>query len=353
VADRFLKRRVLLATVSTLGLCAATLSVLCLTGTVQLWDVLAVAFVTGTAAAFDNPTRQAFVHELVGGIRLRNAVSLNAAVSQLGMMVGPALGAALMATLGIGASFACSAGTYVVVAISFGLIRRSQLHETPVLGRGRGQVRSALAEIGRRTDILWPLVLAGFGGFFITNFPVSLAAFTKEFGTGAGGLGFMTSSLAVGSVIGALISARWPGSRLRGLVALTAGIAAAQILAGLMPGIVALCSALVVAGFAASPFRIASNTAVQLAASDAMRGRVMGVFMLLVLGTAAAGGPVVGFVDEHLGAATGFLAGGAVMMLVALLVAGRLSRVSGKPLRPEVRMEASRIRNRLAAVTGR
>jgi len=344
VADRYDKRRVLLGTVSSLSACAGVLGVLCLTGTVQLWHVLAIAFVTGTAACFDNPTRSALVHEIVGPARLRNAVSVNSAVFQLGALAGPAISAGLITAVGTGCAFLACATSYVAVAAAFVAMRRSDLLAGPPLARGRDQLRDAVAEIRRTPTLGWPIVLAGVCAFFTTNFAVTLTAYAKDLQLDAGGYGELTIALAVGSLIGALVSARWPGSRLRHLVALAAGLAATQLLAAAMPGQLALSLALVLVGMVGMPFLITTNTSIQLAASDAMRGRVMGVYMLVTLGTAAAGGPVIGLLAQQFGAPAGLVAGGLVIAVSAGYAARRLARAGRIEVRGQLRVELARMR---------
>jgi MFS family permease len=352
-ADRFDKRRILLTTQSVLGLCSAGLALLCLTGAVQFWHILVIAFVGGTAAAFDNPTRQSFVHEMVGPRHLRNAVSINSAVFQLGALVGPAISSLLITAVGIGWAFAATSASFGVVVVALAVIRSAELHRVAALPRGRGQMRSAFGEIGRRPELLWPLVLAGVCGFFSSNFPVSLTAFAKDFGLGPAGYGLLTCSLAVGSLTGALISARRPGARLRNLVELSMGLAAAQLLAASMPNLVTLALALAVMGAACVPFGIAANSTIQLAAGDAMRGRVMGVYMLVVIGAAAAGGPVVGFLAEVFGARAGLIAGGLVVSVAAVYVCRRLAHATNIALQPQLRSEVAKVRGWLVAATGR
>lgn len=351
LADRLDKRHVLLATVSTLGACATILGVLCLTDTVRLWHVLAIAFATGTAACYDNPTRSAFVHEIVGPARLRNAVSLNSAVFQLGALAGPAVSAGLITAVGTGWAFIATGGWYLIVLAAFFLIRASELTRSPRLARARGQLRGALFEIKRRPVLLFPIVLAGVCAFFTTNFAVVLTAFAKDLKLSAGGYGFLTIAMAVGSLIGALLSARWPGSRLRHLTALAAGLAAGQLLAALMPGMVTVALAFVVIGAVGMPFLIATNTSIQLASSDAIRGRVLGVYMLVTLGTAAVGGPVVGLIAESGGAPAALFAGAGVIGAAALVVSRRLATVGGIEVRGELRVELARMRAWLAATT--
>lgn len=329
VADRFDKRHVLMCTVAALGTCAAVLGVLCVTDTVQLWQVLVLAFLTGTAACFDNPTRSAFIHQIVGPEKLRNAVSLNSAIFQLGALAGPAVSSGLITAMGTGYAFIATGCWYVIVFAAFLAIRSSELRSVPRLPRAKGQQRMALDEIVRRPILLWPIVLAGVCAFFTTNFAVTLTAFAKDFHLGAGGYGFLTIALALGSLIGALISARWPGSRLRHIAGLAAGLAAAQLLAALMPSMVMVGAAFVVIGAIGMPFLIATNTSIQLASSDVLRGRVLGVYMLVTLGMAAIGGPVVGLLDQTGGAPLGLVTGAVVIGASAALVSRRLARVAG------------------------
>lgn len=351
VADRFDKRRVLLATVSTLGLCAAVLGVLVVTDTVALWHVLLVAFVTGTAACYDNPTRAAFVHEIVGPDRLRNAVSLNSAVFQLGALAGPAVSTGLITALGTGWAFIATGGWYLIVLGAFFAIRHGELRATPRLTRAKGQQRMALAEIRRRPILLWPIVLAGICAFFTTNFAVTLTAYAKDFKLSASGYGMLTIALAIGSLIGALASARWPGSRLRHLVALAGALAATQLLASFMPSMWTVAGAFVAIGSVGMPFLIATNTSIQLASADTIRGRVMGVYMLVNLGSAAIGGPIIGLLAEHLGAPAGLVAGAVVIGVAALAVSRQLVRVGRIEVRGEMRLELARMRAWLSAST--
>ncbi|MEO7126460.1 MAG: MFS transporter [Nakamurella sp.] len=351
VADRFDKRHVLLMTVSTLGLCALALGLLVVTHSVQLWQVLLIAFLTGTAACFDNPTRAAFVHEIVGPGRLRNAVSLNSAVFQLGALAGPAVSAGLITAVGTGWAFIATSAWYVIVLGAFLFIRSAELIAGPRLERAKGQLRGAISEIAHRPILLWPIALAGTCAFFTTNFAVVLTAFAKDFKLTASGYGFLTIAMAVGSLIGALLSARWPASRLRHIVALAGGLAAGQLLAAFMPSMVTVALAFVVIGAVGMPFLITTNTSIQLASSDAMRGRVMGVYMLVTLGTAAIGGPIVGLLAEWSGAPAPLIVGAIVISTAALYTSRKLVHVGNIEVRSELRVELAHLRAWLSTTT--
>lgn len=353
VADRYDKRKILLCTQSSLMLCSAAIATLALSGTVQLWHIYLIAFVGGTAAAFDNPTRQSFVHEMVGPVHLRNAVSINSAVFQLGALVGPAISSVLITAVGIGWSFAANSASFAVVLVALVAIRSGSLHRGLPLPRGRGQMRSAVTEIRRHPGLLWPIALAGVCSFFSSNFPVTLTAFAKAGGMGPAGYGLLTCSLAVGSLTGALISARRPSNRLRNLVELALALAAAQLLVACAPGTVTLSIALAVLGVACVPFGIAANTSTQLAAGDLMRGRVMGVYMLVVIGAAAAGGPVLGGVAELWGPRAGMVTGGLVVSLAAVTVGWRLARATNVAVQPALRSGVAKVRSWCVAAVSR
>lgn len=348
-ADRFPKRRIMMCTQSILGLCAVAMTVLCLTHTVQLWQIFLIAFIGGTAAAFDNPTRQSFVHEMVGPGQLRNGVSINSAVFNLGALIGPAVSAGLILFFGIGWSFGVNAASFAVVVLTLLAIRPGELHLAAPLARGKRQVRRALTEIGNRPELLWPITLAGICSVFTSNFAVSLTAYAKEFHMGPGGYGFLTSALALGCLAGALLTARRSTSRLRNLIELAGALALAQLLAAVAPSTATLAIALVILGACTPPFGITANATVQLSAGDLMRGRVMGVYMLVVMGAAAVGGPIVGLLDELLGSGTALFVGALVVGTAAVAIGLQLARATNTPVQPVLRSGVDRVRGWLPA----
>src|SRR6478609_2629052 len=342
-ADRFPKRTIMMWTQSVLGLCALAMAALCLTDYVQLWHILTLAFVGGTAAAFDNPTRQSFVHEMVGPAELRNGVSINSAVFNLGALIGPAVSALLITTLGIGWSFMVNAASFALVLLSLAAIRPLELHLTTALPRGKHQLRTTLTEIRSHPTLLWTVTLAGICALFTSNFAVSLTAYAKHFQMGPTGYGLLTSALALGSLGGALLIARRPATRLRNQIELAGALALAQLLTSIAPGPVTLAIALLVLGACTPPFGVSANATLQLAAADGMRGRIMGVYMLVVMGAAAIGGPIIGTLDELFGAGTALLVGAAVIGAAAVTIGLRLANVTNTPVQPILRSHALRV----------
>lgn len=342
VADRFPKRRILLCTQIVMACCAAVLAVLTLSGAVQVWHIYLVAVVLGIAIAIDNPTRQAFVNEMVGPALLRNAISLNSAAFQVGALVGPAVAGGLISLIGIGSAFALNAVSFGVVLIALLRIRTGELQLTastaPAVGRAGTAPVTAAAELLSRPEMRWPTVLAAVFSIFTVSFPVTMAAFANSvFDIGAGGFAVLTCALAVGSLLGSLSAARRVELRLRGLVGLAAGLALTQLVAAAAPGMAAFAVALVAVGFCSVVFGVSANAGVQLAARNHNRGRIMGLYLLVVVGAGCLGGPLVGAINEHLGPRYALLFGALLPGLVTVLVGLRLARTAGIEVLPSVR----------------
>ena len=354
IADRYPKRRILLLTQSVMGLCAATLAVLVLGGSVQIWQIYLLATVLGIAAAVDNPTRQSFAHDLVGAALLRNAISLNSAAFQLGALIGPAVSGLLIGVVGIGWAFVVNAVSFLGSLGALASIRTSRLMTVRRTPSAPGQVRAAAAYLVSRPEMRYPALLAGFFTFFTMSFPVTMASFSHTvFHAGPAGFAVLTSMLAGGSVIGSLLAARHGAFRLRGLVALAAGLAGAQILASLAPSLLSLGLVSSGLGVCLVLFGISANATVQLASPDHIRGRVLGLYLMVVLGSGCIGGPVVGAIDEYLGPRAGLLLGGLIPGLVTATVGLLLARASGvrtgSAVRAHLMLAGSRMHLRLSS----
>jgi MFS family permease len=331
LADRYSKRRLLLITAAAMSLFAATLAVLTLSGRIEAWHVYVVAFGLGTVIAVDNPTRQAFVNEMVGPEDLRSAISLNSSVFQLGGLIGPAISGVLISAVGSGYAFAVNAATYIGPVIALCRMRSDQLHLSGRPPVGPGQVRTAIQYAAKRPHVLWPTVLVGVFGMFTANLAVTLASYAKnDFHSGAGGYGLLTSLVAIGSVGGALVSARRPQPRIRTLLSIGAVLAVLYVLAAAVASPPVFCVLLVSVGGCTLLLLTSSNSTVQLAAQDTIRGRVMALYLLVFIGSAAIGGPLIGAIDQHFGARGGLLLAGLVPGLATALIAMTLiSHVGG------------------------
>lgn len=330
LADRFAKRRLLQVSQGSMAAVAAAMATLTLTGRVEVWHIYALAVALGVASAVDDPVRQSFVTELVGVARLRNAISMVSATFQVGALVGPLLSGLLIGTAGIGYAFLANATGHAVLMVALRLVIPSQLHISKGRpSRGTG-IRDGLRYAVATPTVFWPTVMVGAFGFFTISLPVTLAAFAKhEFDSGPAGAGMLTSVVALGALAGTTMTARRRRPlRLRTIAGAAWLVAAALLLASAAPSQAVLMGLLVPVGAANLAFLTSAQSLVQLASSEELRGRVVGLYMLVFVGSGALGSPIVGLLAEHLGPRTGLLVSGAVPAVVTVLIARHLGRMA-------------------------
>jgi MFS family permease len=328
LADRFPKRRILQTTQATMAVMAGLLAWLTLSGAVQTWHVYVLAAALGVVTAVDNPVRQAFVTEVVGVGQIRSAISMVSSTFQVGAMLGPVLSGVLVGIVGPGWAFAINALTYVGPLTALAMMRlpaRPAVSDSRSPGSGlRDGLRYALTH----PTVLWPTVMVGTFGFFTISLPVTLAAFAKnEFHSGAIGAGVLNGAAAAGALGGALLTARRRNAlRLRTIATAAALLAAAQMVASFGSSQVALTVLIVLVGAANLGFLTSAQSLVQLTVPEHLRGRVVAIYLLAFMGSGAVGGPVVGWIDEVLGARFGLLLAGVVPAVVTALVARHLAK---------------------------
>ena len=329
LADRYDKRRLLLGAQAAMGVLALVLAGLDLTGSVQLWHVYVLAFGLGLASVVDTPVRQAFVSEMVGPDDLPNAVSLNSATFNSARIVGPALAGVAIAAVGTGWVFAANAVSYVAVLAGLRAMRTADLHPVHKLARAKGQLREGLAYVKARPNLLVPMVLVFMVGTFGLNFQITLALVVKEvFGRGAGAYGLLSAFLAVGSLIGALASARRRGPpRQRTLFAAALAFGLLEVLVGLAPSYEVMALLLVPTGVAVLTFTTTANSIIQLGSAPEVRGRVMALYVLVFLGGTPAGAPLIGALAEAFGPRSSIVVGGVVTALSGIVAAVVMTRV--------------------------
>ncbi|OEI70113.1 MFS transporter [Curtobacterium sp. ER1/6] len=338
LVDRFSKRALMMITQGAFALLSALLAVLTLTGVVEAWHIWVIAFLVGVVTVIDNPARQVFVTEIVGHQHLRNAISVNSSVFQLGGMIGPALSGALLVAVGAGWSFGVNAVACVAVVVTLGFLRTADLHRTPPAPRSKGQLVEGLRYAVRKPTILVPVVLMAFFSVFALTMPVLLSAFASEvYDVGAGGYGVFNSAVAVGALAGALLSTRRAVVRLRTIVGGVFWTGVLLVLSGSIPVIAPFTAALVAVGMSQLLFMTASNSLVQLSSNVAIRGRVMSLYVLVLLGGQAIGGPVMGQVVDHFGAHVGMVVAGGVPAVAAVVVGLVLARRGGLHLAVRMR----------------
>ncbi|RST12689.1 MFS transporter [Streptomyces sp. WAC05374] len=338
IADRYPKRRLLLLSQGALGLCGLALAVLTLSGHVQVWHVYLIASLLGMVTVVDTPARQSFVSELVGPAQLRNAVSLNSANFQSARLVGPAVAGGLIASIGSGWAFLVNGLSFLAPLTALLLMRTGELHRVERAPRGKGQLREGLRYVAGRPELIWPIALVGFIGTFGFNFPIWLTAFADGvFHVGPGTYGFLNTLMAVGSLVGALLSARRGTSRLRLLIGAAMAFGALEVAAAFSPAFWLFALLLVPIGMLGLTVNVTANSSVQMATDPMMRGRVMSLYMMVFVGGTPLGAPLLGWITDTYGARVGFATGGAVSLAAAVVIGLVLARVGGLRLKVDLR----------------
>jgi len=335
--DRYSKRMLMMITQSIFAVLSLGLAALTLSGAVEAWHVFAIAFATGMVTVIDNPARQVIVSELVGQRHLRNAISVNSSVFQLGGMIGPAIAGVLLLAVGAGWAFAINGVACILVVGMLTLLRTSQMSRIAPAPRTKGQLRQGLSYAVSKPTIVYPVILVAVFAVFGLTMPVLLASYADDvFNVGAGGYGLFNSMVAVGALTGALLSTRRASIRLRTIVFGVFITGVLQASAGLMPSVGFFAAILVTVGMSALLFQTASNSLVQLSSNVGIRGRVMSLYVLVLLGGQAIGGPLMGWIVETFGAHVGMIVSGAMPALAAAIVGIVLARRGQLTLEAEV-----------------
>ena len=320
IADRVDKRRLMIVLQSLMAVQAAVLATFTLLHDVTYLDVCVLAVVLGLNNSFENPSRQAFMLEMVGSDDLRNAVSLNSTMNNAARAVGPAVAGILIAAVGEGWCFVLNAVSFIAVVGSLMVMDQSTLSPSPPAARERGQLRAGFRYVFHTPALLIPLIMMGLVGTFAYEFQVTLPVVASQvFHGGSRAYGFLVTAMGVGAVIGGLVSAT------RGRVGIAPMVAASTIFAGVLaiasvaPIMAFEMVALALVGFASVSFLSMANSTLQLASDPAMRGRVMALWAVAFLGSTPVGGPLVGLVTSHWGARVG-LGVGALSCAVAAAI---------------------------------
>lgn len=321
LADRFSKRKLLLLTNLGAGLASVFLGVLVITNTVELWHVYALALLLGIFTAIDSPIRVSFTSELVGKDDLANAVSLNSANFNAGRLIGPALSGFLIYQYGTGPSFLINTGTYAVMVVTLLVIRDKDLHITTKPNR-ENKLKEAFEYVLNRKDLMLVMLTVFFTTTFGLNFQIFIALMaTHEFGMTSKEFGILGSILAVGSLSGALIAARLEKHRTtRNILAGASLFGTLLIATAYLPTYWLYGASLPFLGATVLLTLISANTYVQSNTDSGVRGRVMGIYLMIFMGGTPIGSPLIGFTASAIGIRATILLCGVVVLGAALVL---------------------------------
>ncbi|CAD5141681.1 Predicted arabinose efflux permease, MFS family [Microbacterium sp. Nx66] len=331
VADRFDRRKILLTTqTALLGLAIAVGSLL-LAGVMTLPMMLAFALGFGIVNAFDAPARQAFVSDMVSATETSNAVALNSASFNLARMIGPAVGGLLIVAIGSGWVFIVNAATFLAMIVALMLMRTHLLAPRPK-NRSRGGLAEGFRYVWARSDLKVVFVTVFLIGAFGMNFPIFASTMALEFGAGADGYGVLSSVLAIGSLIGALLAARRDRARVRVVILAAGGFGIAAFVSAAMPTYLSYAVTLTFTGFMIVTLLTTANGYVQITTDPALRGRVLALYMAVIMGSTPVGAPIAGWVADTFGPRAAIMLGGTAGFIACaigvtwVLMSGRLRR---------------------------
>ena len=312
IADRVDKRRLMIFLQSMMGLQAAALAVLSLTHVITYLDVCALAVVLGLNNCFENPSRQAFVLEMVGPDNLRNAVSLNSTSNNVARAVGPAIAGVLIAAVGEGWCFALNAVSFIAVVASLMAMDRSQLTPSPPTVRAKGQLREGFRYVAKTPKLAIPLVMMGLVGCLAYEFQVTLPVVAgKVFHGSSATYGVLLAAMGFGAVVGGLRTAARGKTGSRAMVRASLAFGVCMTFAALSPLLAVELVAIAMVGFASVSFLSMANSTLQLGTDPQMRGRVMALWAVAFMGSTPIGGPLIGWITSSLGARVGLGVGAA------------------------------------------
>ena len=320
-ADRFDKRKLLIGTNALGAFSAMALGTLVMTNLVELWHVFALAAVLGISTAIDAPVRQTFAADIVGQDDLPNAVSLNSANFNAGRLVGPALSGLLIAAFGTGPSFLVNGISYLfAIAALMAMNEKEFFYQERA--KSKTNVREGLHYALARPDIYVVMLIVFFLGTFGLNFQIFNALMaTKEFGKGPAAYGLLGTFVAIGSFSGAIASARLERFRKTRFVILAGGAFALAILVlSILPNYTAYAIFLPICGVTALITMITANSIVQVNSDPAIRGRVMGIYLLIFMGGTPVGSPVIGLMAEAIGIRSTIAACGAICLIATTVI---------------------------------
>ena len=346
-ADSLPRRRTLIATQAIMMTLAFLLALLAGSGTARVWQVLGIAFLLGCTTVVYQPTRQAFLKEMVGRDDVVNAIALNSATVNVTKIVGPAVAGLAIAAFGVSTAFFLNGLSFIAVIAGLLAMRPRDLHTAAPVAFPRtvpavvANLAEGLGYIRGTPQVRLTLAVIGIVSTAAINFTVVIPPLARDvLDAGPSGYGFLMAAAGVGSVTSAIVLAfrGRPGMGLIGAGAITLGVfEAALALSDWMPLSLAC---MFVVGLGSVAMSMTANSLIQIAVPDALRGRVMAVYLTVWAGTTPIGGLIFGGIASVYGVQVSILIGGLIAAatgLIGLLVGRRWGLISGPRRTPASR----------------
>jgi len=318
VADRVDKRKLLVVTAATSATLAFALGAVTAAGVVEVWMVYVLAVALGLVTAIDNPGRRSFVPELVPPADVANAVGLNSSVFTAARVVGPALAALVIATLGVAWCFVLNGLSFAAVIVALLAMRPSELRSSTPVPRRRRQLREGLVYAWNNRPVRMALLVTAIIGTLAFNYQVVLPLMaTEEFGGDAGTFGMMMAVLGAGSLIGALWTAHFGRASERVMLLAVLSLGVTTMAASLASSLPLEIVVLPMVGLSSMVVLSMATAVCNEATAPEFRGRVMALFAIAFLGSTPIGGPLIGWVSQAIGPRAGLAIGGVAALVTA------------------------------------
>ncbi|HEU5380645.1 MAG TPA: MFS transporter [Ktedonobacteraceae bacterium] len=321
LSDRFEHRTTLLWTQTALLLCASLLAGLTLFHSITVWEVDAIAAARSLVLALNNPSRVAFLVQMVGREELPNAVALNASVTSMARIIGPGIAGLLIEVFGTGWCFALNATSYLGVVFALLLMNVQELYpierkKIPPLWQGLGE---GLRYIWRVPSLLLTFLMLLFIMTVSVNFSLLIPVLTEQtLHSGPEIYGILFATLGVGSLTGALLAASFKRLRWSALFIGAGGLGVFQIILAPFTITVVCAGLLLLTGVCYTLYTSTSNAIIQLATPKHFQGRIAGLSTYIVTGVGPLGTALSGWLSQEGGTSLAFLVAGGVGLLTAI-----------------------------------
>lgn len=318
VADRLDRRRILFATQIAMMASACTLAALTIGEVVEVWHIVVLALVSGTANAFDVPTRQSFTIEMVGRADLPRAIALNSIMFNAARLIGPAIAGLLVAAVGEGWCVALNGVSYLAVLASLAMMRiERQPAREP--SHPLSDLREGFVYVTTHAQTRTLLLLLASSSLFGTSYVTLMPVFARDVLHGSSALfGYLMAAVGAGALLGAISISRLAHDVLARVPFVAAAFFGASLVAFSQSSILWLSWVLLVpAGFGMMAMGIATNTLIQGSIADAMRGRVMAYYVMAFIGMMPISALISGWVSHQIGAPDTLAIGGVLCVVAA------------------------------------
>ena len=318
IVDRFDKRRILYVTQSSFAIVSLALAFLVYTDLIQIWMLFVSAVLFGLIDVIDNPTRQTFVHEMVGQENLRNAVTLNSTEANVARAIGPMIAGTLIATVGIAFCFLANSVSFIALITMLSFMSKKDMHTEEREEKPRGHLLESISYAASVPVIKTVLIAMAVIGTLAYEFQVSLPLLAQgTFAGAAADYAALLSAMGAGSVAGGLFAASRRKTAPHEFVASAFFFGLSIGITAIMPTLSLAIVGMVFVGFFSINLTSLGNTMIQLAAAPHMRGRVMSLWAMAIFGSTLVGAPIVGLIGEYIGPRWGLAIGGVAAMAAA------------------------------------